>query len=215
MLGEGGKLNLAWILAAENPDRIGILRRYLELKGIDINERDHMLDCILDFVDPDDLPRLNGAESDPDYQPKNAPLQRIEELREVKGWKKFTSQPNWDQDFTLYSSGPVDLAWASRDVLLSLPGFNEQIVDRCLGYRRGPDGVDGSEDDPQFQSLDEVRLALGFTPDQFAQLSGLIGFKDPVMRVVSVGTSGDVTRTVEMIIRKNTGRPQMIRWKEF
>jgi hypothetical protein len=215
MLGEGGKLNLAWILAAENPDRIAILRRYLELKGIDINERDHMLDCLLDFVDPDDLPRLNGAESDPDYQPKNAPLQRIEELREVKGWKKFTSQPNWDQDFTLYSSGPVDLAWASRDVLLSLPGFNEQIVDRFLGYRRGPDGVDGTEDDPQFQSLDEVRLALGFTPDQFAQLSGLIGFKDPVMRVVSVGTSGDVTRTVEMIIRKNTGRPQMIRWKEF
>jgi hypothetical protein len=215
MLGEGGKLNLAWILAAENPDRIGILRRYLELKGIDINERDHMLDCLLDFVDPDDLPRLNGAESDPDYQPKNAPLQRIEELREVKGWKKFTSQPNWDQDFTLYSSGPVDLAWASRDVLLSLPGFNEQIVDRFLSYRRGPDGVDGTEDDPQFQSLDEVRLALGFTPDQFAQLSGLIGFKDPVMRVVSVGTSGDVTRTVEMIIRKNTGRPQMIRWKEF
>jgi hypothetical protein len=133
----------------------------------------------------------------------------------VKGWKKFTSQPNWDQDFTLYSSGPVDLAWASRDVLLSLPGFNEQIVDRFLSYRRGPDGVDGTEDDPQFQSLDEVRLALGFTPDQFAQLSGLIGFKDPVMRVVSVGTSGDVTRTVEMIIRKNTGRPQMIRWKEF
>jgi hypothetical protein len=215
MLGEGGKLNLAWILAAENPDRIGILRRYLELKGIDINERDHMLDCLLDFVDPDDLPRLNGAESDPDYQPKNAPLQRIDELKEVKGWEKFTSQPNWDQDFTLYSSGPVDLAWASRDVLLSLPGFNEQIVDRFLSYRRGPDGVDGTEDDPQFQSLDEVRLALGFTPDQFAQLSGLIGFKDPVMRVVSVGTSGDVTRTVEMIIRKNTGRPQMIRWKEF
>jgi hypothetical protein len=215
MLGEGGKLNLAWILAAENPDRIAILRRYLELKGIDINERDHMLDCLLDFVDPDDLPRLNGAESDPDYQPKNAPLQRIDELKEVKGWEKFTSQPNWDQDFTLYSSGPVDLAWASRDVLLSLPGFNEQIVDRFLSYRRGPDGVDGTEDDPQFQSLDEVRLALGFTPDQFAQLSGLIGFKDPVMRVVSVGTSGDVTRTVEMIIRKNTGRPQMIRWKEF
>ena len=215
MLGEGGKLNLAWILAAENPDRIGILRRYLELKGIDINERDHMLDCLLDFVDPDDLPRLNGAESDPDYQPKNAPLQRIDELKEVKGWEKFTSQPNWDQDFTLYSSGPVDLAWASRDVLLSLPGVNEQIVDRFLSYRRGPDGVDGTEDDPQFQSLDEVRLALGFTPDQFAQLSGLIGFKDPVMRVVSVGTSGDVTRTVEMIIRKNTGRPQMIRWKEF
>ncbi|HEY3601527.1 MAG TPA: hypothetical protein VGK72_06195 [Chthoniobacterales bacterium] len=215
MTGEGGRLNLSWILAAENPARLEILKKYLENKGIDINERDHMMDCLLDFVDPDDLPRLNGAEAGPGYQPKNAPLQRIEELKQVQGWEKFTAQKDWDQDFTLFSSGPIDLAWASRDVLLSLPGFNEQIVDRFLEYRRGADGIDGTEDDPKFQSLDEVRLAIGFTPDQFAQLSGLIGFRDPVMRVVSVGKSGDVTRTVQMIVRKVTGTPQMIRWKEF
>jgi len=215
MTGEGGRLNLSWILAGENPTRLDILKKYLENKGIDINERDHMMDCLLDFVDPDDLPRLNGAEAGPDYQPKNAPLQRLEELKQVQGWEKFTAQKDWDQDFTLFSSGPIDLAWASRDVLLSLPGFNEQIVDRFLEYRRGADGIDGTEDDPQFQSLDEVRLAIGFTPDQFAQLSGLIGFRDPVMRVVSVGKSGDVTRTVQMIVRKITGTPQMIRWKEF
>ena len=215
MTGEGGRLNLSWILAAENPARLEILKKYLENKGIDINERDHMMDCLLDFVDPDDLPRLNGAEAGPGYQPKNAPLQRIEELKQVQGWEKFTAQKDWDQDFTLFRSGPIDLAWASRDVLLSLPGFNEQIVDRFLEYRRGADGIDGTEDDPKFQSLDEVRLAIGFTPDQFAQLSGLIGFRDPVMRVVSVGKSGDVTRTVQMIVRKVTGTPQMIRWKEF
>lgn len=215
MTGEGGRLNLSWILAAENPARLEILKKYLENKGIDINERDHMMDCLLDFVDPDDLPRLNGAEAGPGYQPKNAPLQRIEELKQVQGWEKFTAQKDWDQDFTLFSSGPIDLAWASRDVLLSLPGFNEQIVDRFLEYRRGADGIDGTEDDPKFQSLDEVRLAIGFTPDQFAQLSGLIGFRDPVVRVVSVGKSGDVTRTVQMIVRKVTGTPQMIRWKEF
>ena len=96
----------------------------------------------------------------------------------------------------------------------SLPGFNDQIADRFLEYRRGPDGIDGTEDDPAFDSLDQVRLALGFTPEQFAQLSGLIGFKDQVVRVVSVGKSGDVTRTVEMIIRKSA-QPQMIRWKEY
>ena len=215
LLGDGGRLNLNWILAGENPQRLQILKQYLEVKGVDINERDQMMDCLLDFVDPDDLPRLNGAESSPDYHPKNSPLQRVEELKQVKGWEKFTASKNWDQDFTLFSSGPIDLTWASREVLLSLPGLNEQIVDRFLEYRRGTDGVDGTEDDPQFQSLDQVRLAIGFTPDQFAQLSGLIGFKDPTMRVVSVGKSGAATRTIEMIIRKTTGTPQMIRWKEF
>lgn len=214
IMGEGGRLNLNWILSGENPQRLEILRQYLEVKGVDLNERDRMVDCLLDYIDPDDLPRLNGAESEPDYQPKNSLLQRVDELKEVKGWEKFTARRNWDADLTLYSTGPVDLIWAARDVLLSLPGFNEQIADRFLQLRRGPDEVDGTDDDPIFESLDQVRLALGFTPEQFAQLSGLIGFKDQVVRVVSVGKSGDATRTVEMIIRKSA-QPQMIRWKEF
>ena len=212
--GEGGRLNLNWIVSGENPQRLDLLRKYLEVKGVDLNERDRMIDTLLDYVDPDDLPRLNGAESDQDYHPRNALLQRIEELKEVKGWEKFTARPDWDADFTLYSSGPVDLAWASRDALLALPGFNEQIVDRYLEIRLGPDKIEGTEDDPVFESLDQVRLALGFSPEQFAQLSGLVGFKDQVMRVVSVGKSGSATRTVQMIIRKSA-TPQIIRWKEL
>jgi general secretion pathway protein K len=215
MTGEGGRLNLNWIVQGENPQRIALLRKYLEVKGVDLNERDRMIDTLLDYVDPDDLPRLNGAESEQDYQPRNALLQRIEELKKIKGWEKFTTGPDWDADFTVFpTSGPIDLAWASRDVLLSLPGLNEPIVDRFLELRRGPDQVDGTEDDPAFESLDEVRLALGFTPDQFAQLNGLIGFNDQVMRVVSVGRSGGATRTVQMIIRKSA-TPQIIRWKEL
>jgi general secretion pathway protein K len=214
LTGEGARINLTWIVAGENPQRIEILRRYLAEKGVELNQGAQMIDCLLDYVDPDDLPRLNGAEQSANYHPKNALLQRIEELKEVRGWEQFTSQPGWEDDFTLYSSGPVDLAWANRDVLLALPGMTEPIVDRFLELRRGPDGIDGTEDDPEFQSLDDVRVALGFSPEQFAQLSGLIGFKDKVMRVVSVGKSGDATRTVQMIIRKS-GTPQMIRWKEL
>ncbi|MEO6870789.1 MAG: hypothetical protein ABI233_01050 [Chthoniobacterales bacterium] len=214
LTGEGGRINLTWIVAGENPQRIEILRKYLEVKGIELNDREHMIDCLLDYVDPDDIPRLNGAEASDTYHPKNQLLQRVEELKQVQGWEQFTSQPNWEDDFTLYSSGPIDVAWASKDVLLALPGMTEPIVDRFLELRRGPDGIDGTPDDPQFQALDDVRVALGFSPEQFAQLSGLIGFKDKVMRVVSVGKSGDATRTVQMIIRKS-GTPQMIRWKEL
>lgn len=212
--GEGGRLNLNWLLSGENPQRLDLLRKYLEVKGVDLNERDRMIDTLLDYVDPDDLPRLNGVESGPGYEPRNALLQRMEELKVIPGWEKFTARLDWEADFTLYSSGPIDLAWASRDVLLSLPGFNEQIVDRFLELRRGADQLDGTDDDAVFESLDQIRLALGFSPDQFAQLSGLVGFKDQVMRVVSVGKSGSATRTVQMIIRKST-TPQMIRWKEL
>jgi hypothetical protein len=215
MTGEGGRLNLNWIVAGENPVRLEMLRRYLENKGIELIDRDHMIDCLLDWIDPDNIVRLNGAEADGDYQPANAMLTHIEDLKRVRGWEKFTSDPDWDADFTLNSSGPVDLAWASRAVLLALPGMNEQMVDQFLQTRAGPDGVDGTEDDAVFNSLDDVRNALGLSPDQFKALAPLIGFRDPVLRVISVGKSSDVTHVVRMVIRKSGNTPQLISWKEF
>ena len=213
--GEGGRLNLSWVVAGEDPQRLEILRKYLENKGVDLNERDRMIDCLLDWIDPDDLVRLNGAEASDSYKPANTFLSRIDDLKKVKGWEQFTTRPDWDADFTLYSTGPIDLVWASRGVLLSLPGMSEALVDRFLQLRRGPDRIDGTADDPQFKSLDELRLALGFSLEQFKQLATLVGFNDQVLRVVSVGKSGEATRVVQMIVRKTAGTPQMIRWKEL
>jgi len=113
----------------------------------------------------------------------------------------------------LNSAGPVDLAWASRDVLRALPGMTDAIVDQFLQIRRGPDGIDGTEDDAQFKSLEEVRSALGLSQEQFQQLASLVGFKDQVYRIVSVGRSGEAERTVQMVVRKIGNRPQLITWK--
>src|SRR5437016_14087075 len=35
--GEGGRLNINWIVSGENPDRLEILRQYLQNKGVDLN----------------------------------------------------------------------------------------------------------------------------------------------------------------------------------
>lgn len=213
--GEGGRLNLNWLVAGEDPVRLEILRKYFEIKGIDLNERDRMIDCLLDWIDPDNLVRLNGAEDEGDYHPANSLLTRLDQVKKIKGWAEFTATRGWDDDFTLNSSGPVDLSWASREVMLALPGMTEPLVDAFLQIRRGPDGIDGTEDDPQFKSLDEIRAVLGISPDQFAALNGIVGFKDPVFRIVSVGKSGDTTRVVQMVVRKVGNSPQMITWKEL
>lgn len=215
LTGEGGRLNLNWLVAGENPVRLEILRKYLEIKGIDLNERDQMIDCLLDWVDPDNLVRLNGAEESPDYHPANSLLTRIEQVKKIKGWNAITNIPGWDNDFTLNSSGPVDISWASREVLLALPGMTEPLVDAFLQIRRGPDGIDGTDDDAQFKSLEEVRGVLNVPPDQFAVLNGVVSFKDAVFRIVSVGKSGDTTRVVQMVVRKVGNGTQMITWKEL
>ena len=213
--GEGGRLNLNWIVAGENPQHLEVLRKYLENKGVDLNERDHMIDCLLDWVDADNLVRLNGAEEEPGYKPPNrGRLLSIDELKNVRGWAEFTSQKDWDADFTLKSSGKIDIRWASRDVLLALPGMDANRVEQFLALRRGPDGIEGTEDDP-IKELGDAQIALGFSRDQFAQLSDLVGVNDPVMRVTSVGKSGDVMRVVRMVIRKAGNSVQLLSWKEL
>jgi hypothetical protein len=189
----------------------------LEVKGVDLNERDHMIDCLLDWVDPENLVRLNGAEDDAGYQPPNRLLMSVDEVKRIRGWEEFTARPNWDADFTLKSTGPIDLVWAPRDVLLALPGLSEMRVNQFLTLRSGPDANEGTEDDPQFANPDEVGFALGLSPEQFKQLqaSGLVGLNDSVLRVESTGKSGGVTRTVRMVIRKVGSSVQLLTWKEL
>ncbi|MEP7016249.1 MAG: hypothetical protein ABI925_12480 [Verrucomicrobiota bacterium] len=216
--GEGGRLNINWIVAGEEPTRLEILRRYLENKGIDLNEREHMMDCLLDWVDGDDLVRLNGAEASDDYQPTNTLLSRIDELKKIKGWEEFTSNPGWDQDFTVNTQQrpKIDLAWASRDVLLAIPGLTNALVDRFLELRRGKDGIDGTADDMHFKTIGEMLALLGLTtPAQSQELSGLVDLNVPVFRVVSVGRSSEMRRTVQFVFVRTGSVPQLINWKEF
>ncbi|HJT45312.1 MAG TPA: hypothetical protein VJ721_03475 [Chthoniobacterales bacterium] len=213
--GEGGRLNINWLIAGEDPTRLGILRSYLQEKGVDLNERDHMIDCLLDWVDPDNLARLNGAEDGDNYHPDNTLLTRLDTLKKVKGWEQFTSVPGWDKDFTLNSSGPIDVTWASREVLLALPGLTDAMVDRFIQIRNGGDGILGTDDDFQFKTTQEVQGALGLQEEQFQAIGALISVKDQVYRVVSVGKAGFATHTVQMVFRRVGVVPQVITWKEF
>jgi general secretion pathway protein K len=216
--GEGGRLDLNKLIQGENPVRIGVLRKYLEIKGVDLNERDHMIDCLLDWVDPENLVRLNGAEDEPGYKPANKPLTSLEEVKRIRGWEEFTSRPDWDAELTLNSSnGQIDINWASRDVLLALPGVTENNADQLLTMRRGPDGIEGTEDDVKFTNLQEVGVALGFSVAEATQLqnSGLIRIDDSVLRVTSVGKSGAITRMVRMVINKQGNSIRLLSWKEL
>jgi general secretion pathway protein K len=214
--GEAGRLNINYLVVGEDPNRLGVLRRYLENKGIDLNERETMVDSLLDWVTPNvGLHHLNAPPESDDYHPAHMQLSRLDDLKRVYGWEEFTSQPGWDDDFTVNTPGTVDLQWASRDVLLALPGMNEAIVDRFLELRRGPDKVDGTDDDLVFQGVNDTGAALGLTPQQLQQLNGLIGSKIPIFRVVSVGQSGDAKRTVQLVFIQTGNIPQVITWKEF
>jgi hypothetical protein len=234
MIGECGRLNLNFLTQGEDPTKLEILRQYLSLKGVELNDIDTMIDSLLDWVSPGQgIHHLNACPETDDYQPAHAPLSSVEDLKKICGWAEFTSKPGWDEDFTVVTGcGCIDLAWASRDVLRAL-GLGDDMVDRFLQLRRGQDGIDGTADDFQFGATtagsrtigsscgslpSDVQTALGLKQDQIQKsgIANLMGFNLSLFRVVSAGKSGDVTRSVQMIISQaGVGRPQVMSWKEL
>ena len=84
LVDEAGKINL-------NRADETLLRRIFTNLDIDEPRRSILVDSILDWIDPDDLHRANGAESDyyqsltPAYSAKNAPFTMVDELLWVRG----------------------------------------------------------------------------------------------------------------------------------
>jgi hypothetical protein len=231
MVGECGRLNLNLLApgGVENRPLVEILRQYLNLKGIQPNDVDTMVDSLLDWMSPPGLHRLSACPEGDNYQPTHTALTSVDDLKKICGWAGLTSKPGWDEDFTLSNCGGVlDLGWASRDLLLALvrslgTAGGDDRVDQFLQLRRGPDGIDGTTDDGQLD-MPTALLTLGFPSQQSQQspqITGLnLGLKNTlVFRITSVGKSGDVTRAVQMIVTKGGapggGRPQVMSWKEL
>lgn len=215
LISEGGKINLNWIAAGEkDPRRVTLLKQWLEQRGLNFQDREHFVDCLLDYIDADDLRRLNGAEDQGDYHPANQPLRSIDEVAAVMGSDPLVSTPGWKDQLTLDSTGPIDILAATAEVLRFIPGFSEARIQRLVQLRQGPDGIDGTADDPIFQNLQQVLTSIGFAPAEIQGLNGFVMINDPVVRIISAGQAGKVIRQVEVVARKGGSTPLILSWKE-
>ena len=109
--------------------------------GADPDTAGRLVDGLLDWRDPDDLRRPNGAES-ADYlaagaktPPGNAPLETIGEVARVLGMTP-SIYARIVGSVTVYSrQAGINPLTASRDVLLALPNADAAVVDAYLAQR--------------------------------------------------------------------------------
>lgn len=211
---EGGRLNINWLLRGEDPRKLTILKQWLENRGLEFQEREAFVDCLLDYVDGDNLKRLNGQEDEGDYHPPNRELTSVDEIAQVANSGPLVSQAGWKDDLTIDSQGPIDLTAASAETMRLLPGLGEARIAAFLTYRQGKDGLDSTIDDPEFKNLREIQSFLALSDTQFKELGGLVMQKDPTMRIISEGRAGNAYRQLEVVVRKAGASPQILSWKE-
>ncbi len=214
IVSEGGRLNVNWLLRGEEPRKLAILKQWLEARGLDFQQRETFVDCLLDYVDGDSVKHLNGLEDEGDYHPANRELTSVEEIADVAGTGPLVTQAGWKDDLTIDSQGPIDLIAAPAAILRLLPGIGETRIAAFVKFRQGKDGLDGTLDDPEFKSLHDIQVFLGLGDAQFKEIGGLVMLKDPTMHIISEGRSGNAYRQVEVVARKAAGNPQILSWKE-
>jgi hypothetical protein len=213
--GEGGRVNLAWILAGEDPQRMAIFKQWLEFViGIDPQARDRLVDCLLDYVDADNVTRLNGQEDAVDYHPANRMIQSLPELKRIPAMEPLMAYEGWEDLLTMESSGPFDLRESPEGVLRLLPGFGEAQVQRWMQVRAGMDQQLHTIDDPKFTGVDQVLAAIGIDQRFRNNLAPLVTINESTVRILAEGYSAKVVRQVQVVVRKGTGKSQIRSWTE-
>jgi len=167
------------------------LDQVMRVMGADASQSGTIVDSIRDWVDRDDNPHINGAESDfyqglqTPYTAKNGPVDDISELLLIKGIKDEPEMYSSDYAnvvrvdrfgnpiapkeyaahlvdlFTPLSTGRININTADRIVLQTIPGVDEAIAADIIRVRSGPDGVDGTDDDTPFENPAQMGTVPG------------------------------------------------------
>ena len=131
-----------------------LLRGLFLSVGVPEEEVAKLLDAILDWRDPDTLKRANGAEEGDyraaglTYRPANSSFLAIEELQLVLGMRPDIYR-RLAPMITVYSRQTgVNAMFATREVLLAIPGVTPEVVDEYI--RRRADALAAGQPPPAF-----------------------------------------------------------------
>lgn len=143
---EQARLNLN----TASPARVG---RLLQVLGLDHRARDVVVDSLQDWKDPDELPRVNGAESEDHYMKRpvpyharNARLQDPAELLQIRGITRELylgrdERPGLAALTTVFGRETVNLNTAPAPVLAALGLSDAEIRDVVQTRIRAPYSV--------------------------------------------------------------------------
>ena len=116
----------------------------LGLFGVPAEDRGPLIDKLQDYIDPDSLTRLNGAEA-PQYEqagmdpPANASLRSPWEVRRILDWGRLKGIAEENSKWAMFTSTePVNgfnVNTAPRELLSLMPWMTQQAVDNVVQWR--------------------------------------------------------------------------------
>ncbi|RKZ38471.1 MAG: hypothetical protein DRQ49_14185 [Gammaproteobacteria bacterium] len=148
------------------------LRQLLEKRiGNDPEKLGVLEDAWHDWIDGDELKRINGAEKDyyetlsPPYEPRNSRLETVEELLLIKGFAEVFKGVEMNNAFTVYGNKTgVNPNLATREALMLLPGMSGDTIETIMTKRR----------EEEFKSYSDFNEFM--EPEQLAEFRSWVNF---------------------------------------
>ncbi|HHT9109807.1 MAG TPA: general secretion pathway protein GspK [Candidatus Brocadiaceae bacterium] len=194
---ENGKININKLNDLTRPNFIKFLTTY----HLDEMTAETITDSILDWIDPDDFHHANGAEKDyyvglPEpYEPKNGPLDTIEELALVKGVIPQIYEMIRDR-VTIYGEGKININFATKEVLCFIPLITSDIADAIIEFR-GKKGVKVLED------LKDLLGHHGISGDDYQKTLNYLTISQSNYMVINTVASSEKTKSsYKIVVRK-------------
>lgn len=176
----------------------GELQRLLLALGIQRLRAIELAAAISDWIDSDELHRLNGAEWDDYYadqpaqtRPANGPLADLAELRHIRGVDREVFALI-EPLLTVETDHQVNLNTAPVPVLSALPGLSDEAVRTIVSLRRS--GI-------VFRSLEDLAARLttpsrALLEEHYSDLRRRVQFRTRAYRLTSAGRPSGQGRAI-------------------
>ncbi len=124
------------------------------------------------------------------------------------------AEPDWMNYFTIWGDGRIDVNLADADTIALVTGVSPATADEFVKYRWGPDGKPFTSDDQVYTTMDEVRAALGLSPDQFTLVQNYLTLDSEVDRIESTGIIAGYEKKLIVVTSRNQIPITYLSWQE-
>ena len=193
--------------------------------GVDIDDAHIIASSIVDWRDTDSNALEGGAEDsfykqlEISYECKDGNFQVLEELLLVR---RMTNDIFLKvKDFiTVYGDGKVNINTAPHLALRAL-GMNEVLVDKIIFYRRGNDGIEGTQDDNVLKSsaniANDLKKGVGLSEEELNKIVELTsaGILAVSSKNFTINVEGKISRRKEKIVCIADKEKGIKHWREW
>ena len=166
------------------------------------------------------LARRSGEdEEDPGNQVRM--FRSLEELRYFRGvddedWFGDERKPGLNQLCTVWGDGMININTAPREVLLCIPGIQEQDVDAWLAWRAGDDRKPDTEDDRGVMSLDVLTRVAGIQGKSLEAVQRFCKVDSTCFKISGLATrrNGRIRAFCSAVVTLTEDGPVIVDWQE-